>query len=846
MKSTAPKASRAFARSLRALVPATVALLAMACSAGAGSDLDDAEPGETLGVSCEGKCDGWDSISSLWADPSQLDLGDLLSVGAGLATDTLNDALAASDWASVSLTAPKLYALASVAQNDLTLGNLDQLTAGLAANLGERELTTEVNHLRRDYLAGSSARVYGECAFRINAALGHDWTLPTGGFDGQAVLGFDAGANLEARVISPFVSEVSATGGAPLAAIKSARGFVLPRSAADLALMKPGEVVALRGAGRLGLNVGVGVPILVAQPVSYVSYSLVLSAGLRTQMSGQLDVQLVRMGGDEVVVDVGISRAQVKSARIALTDGWGVQGLLKQVVSIGGIDVDLGRLVEKALQKQLTARLSLIEARAEATDSDMRQSVARLRFGLAAATPGSAVDKALAQALRGDVRLAQALSNRGEPGVRAEFDLSRAGASSVSYAGIDIFGMSFFRQLEQSAGSAVVQTPGGIRTLLFDSLHREGGWFFSSHGYTRVGLSGLVYDSRSGSTLPTGEVNLFLQLAEGDDFMERDKLLDHLDALIVGLAGRDALTAIEGAGNELERYVVQACPNSQAFDPCRLAVLDDPQVVALREQGEAALEAKTGSLEPAQRELVAACGKLRLTAQATLEPAAQLVGPRTSVVADYRLDDGAVTSLMGRTKYEFRNALVRYLEAVLIDRGDSNAEIGEERADIPTAEAQILDAMAELFGAKADQYQRLAAVERAAVQSLGDIGPRMLEVRFPVAADGRADYENATAQSLAQARAKALTELYDGLHDLAHGLDPHAEQSVSYALLALTPADKIDLRVNVDMDLDDHAGQSFEHYREAGYAGFDLYAKSSSVAPIDGGLFDVNALLEVK
>jgi hypothetical protein len=181
----------------------------------------------------------------------------------------------------------------------------------------------------------------------------------------------------------------------------------------------------------------------------------------------------------------------------------------------------------------------------------------------------------------------------------------------------------------------------------------------------------------------------------------------------------------------------------------------------------------------------------------------------------------------------------------MVDRRDSVGTIAADRAAIPGDEAGVLDAMAALFADKSSQYQRLAAVERAAVASLGEIGPRMLEIRYPVTTDGRADYENAAAQSLAQSRAKTLTELYDGLYDLAKGLDPEAEQSVSYALLALTPPEKIDLRLNVDMDLDDHAGQNFEHYRQAGYAGFDLYARGNAVAPIDGGLFDVNALIKV-
>ena len=68
-----------------------------------------------------------------------------------------------------------------------------------------------------------------------------------------------------------------------------------------------------------------------------------------------------------------------------------------------------------------------------------------------------------------------------------------------------IFSMSFFAKTVQTEGHIVAQTPGGARTVLFESLHKEAGWFFSSHGYTRVNLSGLVYDASTTTALPTGE-----------------------------------------------------------------------------------------------------------------------------------------------------------------------------------------------------------------------------------------------------------------------------------------------------------------------------------------------------
>ena len=73
------------------------------------------------------------------------------------------------------------------------------------------------------------------------------------------------------------------------------------------------------------------------------------------------------------------------------------------------------------------------------------------------------------------------------------------------------------------------------------------------------------------------------------------------------------------------------------------------------------------------------------------------------------------------------------------------------------------------------------------------------------------------------------------------------EQVVAYGLLALTPARLLDLRVDIDMNLEDTWDQVNIEYRASGYAGFDKYGKGSSVSRIDGGLFclDIDKLIDV-
>src|SRR6185295_18826560 len=128
-------------------------------------------------------------------------------------------------------------------------------------------------------------------------------------------------------------------------------------------------------------------PLLLASPASAIAYQIVLSAALRTVLEGSLDVQMVRLRGSELVVDVGIERAIVKSASIAVEDGWGVTGLVQRVVDLGPTRVDVGRLADRALRRALGRNLDLVSARAEVERSRSRTSVARFRFDLDAGDP---------------------------------------------------------------------------------------------------------------------------------------------------------------------------------------------------------------------------------------------------------------------------------------------------------------------------------------------------------------------------------------------------------------------------------------------------------------------------
>ena len=105
-----------------------------------------------------------------------------------------------------------------------------------------------------------------------------------------------------------------------------------------------------------------------------------------------------------------------------------------------------------------------------------------------------------------------------------------------------------------------MQTPGGARSLVWDSLRKDKGIGFSKHGFARTGLGGLIFDAKGDAR---GEANLVLTINEKAVFIGRDKLLDHLDGVIAGLGGSAGLRSIEAPANQLERLVTQRCPSTR-------------------------------------------------------------------------------------------------------------------------------------------------------------------------------------------------------------------------------------------------------------------------------------------
>jgi len=222
------------------------------------------------------------------------------------------------------------------------------------------------------------------------------------------------------------------------------------------------------------------------------------------------------------------------------------------------------------------------------------------------------------------------------------------------------------------------------------------------------------------------------------------------------------------------------------------------------------------------------------------------------VVLDYRLDDTALRSLLqSNDRAGFEQALGRVIIATHIDRDLEPTEVPDERADILDDESKYIHQAGDVF---ADAQRRWGAAIDAESMTLrhhpelGEMGPRALEIRFELDQNNAPKYGKVVAQSLAQARSRVATSMFDDLEDKLDrwGLDEHGENLVAYTLLSLTPRESLDVRFDYDVDPSDSllVGE-MPQYRKAGYANVDLWAQGPSVSRIDGGLFDVDALIDV-
>ncbi len=720
----------------------------------------------------------------------------------------------------------------------MTVRGPAEIATGLATRFGENTLPAQVAAIRRRHLETTDDELYAETGFRFGANFDHGFGQSVPGLsdenDGWIGVGFEAGANVEARVVSAHRGEREAILRTPLEAVGSLRGFVVPRDVDDIReRMKPGESLALAGHGRLGLNFGVGVPLLVANPVESVTYSIVLSAGASTRLSGDVDVQLVRLEGDEAILDVGLRNARMERAYVRVDDSFGISGLVKSHVQIGSFDIDLGRIAERALEREINRRLSLISARAEGSRESVRESVARFRIDLAQV--GQAGRVAIEQAFKGDVRLAQALAARRQDGLTAEVDLMRAGRTTYGHLGLDLLGMRFFTETEHQEGEAVLQTPGGSLAVMFDSLRHESGSWFSEHGYARSALAGVEVGADG---VPRSLTNLYFAWKEGDDYMERDKMLDHLDALSYVVLGAEGQAQVTAVLDDIGRATQAKCASMSNFDAdggrayraCKMNVLSDPAIAAKVDLAKQKLETALAAAAPdaAAAQVVRDAFALALAGVRAYEPAAALAGPPTNIALATWLSEDALTHLMTSANGDqFKDHL---LSLAVLARQERDRTNGADRARRDLRGRQgVLDDMGERFDEMRLSYLDLVGIASAEVDGIGELGASALLIDVPVSSDNQLLYDDLLVRTVARRRVEVIAEMFDELVDTLDDVDGKPERILGPALLALLPADLRDVRADVDMNLEDNWAQDFPQYIAAGYAPLHTAVRGAAV-----------------
>lgn len=771
----------------------------------------------------------------------EVELDDLSVIGAGFASDQLNGRLSDVPYADIELGATAVYGAEEEIFGETTVHDLTSLRSGLTNRLGEDAFATKIVGLRANE-AEARDLVWAESHFRIGPNLGHNWSMDAG--DVVGLVGFQANATVETVVIAPYEGNVEAVTRSPLASIGETRGWVMPRSVEDIQGMTPGESLAMSADGALGFNLGVGVPFLVGTVSNLVSLHARLSFGARVALRGKLDVQLVRGDGDTAWIDVGVRNQELRHFSVALTTGFGVEGLPEVDLDLGVVDLDVDKLAEKALQKQLNKRLTP-ELSASQSSAERRLTVARFRFDLAQGSDRE-VEQAMAQALRGDIRLAQALSNRGDAGVVQELDLVKDSRSEANYIGFRFLGMEFYRANNFDTGTIQIEANGENQTLLFSELERKSGLFFTDRD---LAWRKLVSIRSADGQLVDASVNTRLTLKEKDKFLTRDQMLDHVDNISAYFIGHEALFDEVGPLTDtLAEFVDTTCgrleqdasfTERREFRECLDSIPDMPEVaeqesVILDKYDEVLARSVRAGFAPEQTSAQEYARQLLLfklvLSKLNDRPDVALNGPEGQMVTQVRFSDDALHNMMtpGR-EGDFRVALENSLRRLAARRTDDFENKSSHIDNYIDRRESRLDEMALMFF---DASIRFAEFQEIADSSLDgrEIGTGGSMVLIPV--DSQEDITLATiAEHKGDVVEGLLPQLVDRSDDgILRDLDEPGAFIVGYAMLDMVEPSEIELLTSFTFE-DDDAPEDLQ-----------LYSRGSSQF-IDAGQFNLETLL---
>lgn len=840
-------------------------------------------------------------LQARFADMRKINTHNLSTIAVNAGAERLNKALAIkTKYVELGVTVAPTNVFGKTAEENSVLPangkvkSIEQISSALATELGEREFPVELAKLRLSTLAAGHDKYFVETGFGVRGAVGFDLSHAAGGFgagDTSIHVGFKKGSDLSARVVvatpEANLKDLLEVNGEAISALRAGvGGFVVPEKAEQILKMKPGEAFGLSGQGTFAANFGVGVPIMVANAGPF-AYTLAVSAGLSHAVNGVLDVQLVRLGGDEVAVDVGISEAQLDEQSLGISGGWGINDQCDDGARC--LDAGIGKIVRNGLAKRLGAFVKT-SVRGSASQGAHRLELARARFHL----NQPEVAGALEQALHGDLRYAQALYTRGldqaEPPVKFDFDMMRASMTNTRSFGAEVFGLDVYHRVAvEKSGSFAVQTPDGVQSVLWSSFQKNSGWFQMDHGSKLTAISSAALDAKNPDKA-VNRANFIVQSVVGDKHMDDDVLLDSADALIASLVGKDALAPLDTYGTPMQEAVGRECPvqhgasgpRSDTADrdtwdeACNVALIQDESkkvvqvatgalsLVDARRRGVEAFKAlpEVAAMPPAFKDLLASAAELRLTLQMVKVHALDTNnGPGVSFALDYRLDDKALGLLAKADEDKYRGAVERYLAVVSGRRAgiDGATALGDAEAK------KAVDAMVARLQRFKGNYRNLSENESQDLPRLLAGKPYVnlpIGIRFDVSdvadvSDAErmkqylGDVDRIRVESISHQRAMLGKELFDGL---AAAADKNVgfsngkqrlfgEQAAAYPLLAVLPAANIEVGMDLAANVESTFWAKRERFIKAGFSASSKSARGADVEPITGKLFDLQAMM---
>jgi hypothetical protein len=793
-----------------------------------------------------------EKFRTIWADLKEANGDDWAKIGTKLLSDKMQDGISRNrvdfDW---DVRAAGKQGKASSLPG-LTVYDLDALSSGLLQKFGEGDLPAQVNKIRRDRVQDGSYYLDANTKVTLDGSFGWGSDGPNAtDFKTMVWFGFDAKASLDSRVVVHAPSDsVKEQGKAWLQSLMKERDYFLHKSADKVLEMKPGEMWGLRGQGTLGAHVGVGIPIVIGQPVS-----VILSAGASAAMQGMLDVQVVRLDDKQVVVDLGIEEGKISGWSVGLGTSYGMPGSCRD--SAAGQDksaclpqvndIDLSDSVPKLTKKLVNSYLGT-NITVGGKKGDSRLSVLRLKFDFGAKGGNSEeVKRAFARAIRLDAREAQTLyyqqiDNPKRP-VTVEADLFRSMSSGVRYTNWNAFGMRVYEKTDSTyTGAMALRTPTETQLVSYDVRNRRSGWFETRHGFDRMGFASIGTKG--------AEANLVFNLATSDKRLDaRGLITNNADAALAALAGRKASDALDPFGNPLEGRI-RFCG---AGNECAFKELGGNDLPSATTAFAGAVQGQIGKLgfgADDYGKISAEAARIRLVAQGLSFGQDVNDGPGVDFTYGTRFDNAGLATLMNPGRVDdFKARAFDYLATTTsIERefigevkSSSPAKFTKEQLiarlkmrDVnapatgvpeilqdpkyPTY-GKLVEALAAIYKTSAEEYSALASTETSAQEAMKSYEGRYVPVFVGVSlkalksADAALEKNQETAESVAfgsvaHKRAIAATGLFDKLYKEASGslkMQTHlwSEHLVGYTLASLVPTNQrettLDFRVSGDV-----------------------------------------------